>query len=107
MLLDEPCKILSDLSFQIAPTDMINVVEKTISRLCLLGKMQFMQALSADDVIPLLMDVIVRTDLPGLHESIFFMTSLAQEQFRNSSEFGWSLVAFHSAIEQLKHTSES
>ena len=106
VLLQEPCQILSDLPFQIAPTDMINVVERTISRLCVLGKMQFNHALSADDVIPLLMDVIVRTDLPGIHESIYFMTSLAQEQFRNSSVFGWSLVAFHSAIEQLKQTPE-
>ena len=39
---------------------MINVIERAISRLCVLGKVQFNHALSADDVIPLLMDVIVQ-----------------------------------------------
>ena len=99
--LEEPCNILADLPFQVAPTDMIAVVERTIARLCVLGQAQFSRALSADDVIPLL-----RTDLPGLHEALFFMTSLSQEQFRSSSVFGWSLVAFQSAVEQIRHTPE-
>ena len=104
--LEEPCRILADLPFQVAPTDMIAVVERTISRLCVLGQAQFSRALSADDVIPLLVDVVLRTDLPGLHEALFFMTSLSQEQFRSSSVFGWSLVAFQSAVEQIRHTPE-
>lgn len=102
----EPCNILADLPFQVAPTDMIAVVERTISRLCVLGQAQFSRALSADDVIPLLVDVVLRTDLPGLHEALFFMTSLSQEQFRSASVFGWSLVAFQSAVEQIRHTPE-
>lgn len=104
--LEEPCNILADLPFQVAPTDMIAVVERTIARLCVLGQAQFSRALSADDVIPLLVDVVLRTDLPGLHEALFFMTSLSQEQFRSSSVFGWSLVAFQSAVEQIRHTPE-
>ena len=106
-LMKELSEILSDLPYQVAPTDAISVVERTISRLCTLGKQQFCRPLSADDVIPLLVDVVLRTDLPGLHETLFFMTHLAQEQFRCSSVFGWSLVACQSAIEQIKAMPDS
>lgn len=95
---------LSALPFQVAPTDAIAVVERTIAQLCVLGKEQLGHALSADDVIPLLVDVVLQTDLPGIHETLFFMTQLAQERFRSSTSFGWSLVSFQSAVEQIKAT---
>ena len=91
----DACNVLSDLPFQVVPVEMLNIVQKTISRISQIGGTLLAHNLGADEVVPFLVYVIVNTDLPGIHETLYMMSAVSDS---NYGEFGWCLATFETAI---------
>lgn len=91
----DACNILSDLPFQLVPVEMLNIVQKTISRISQIGGTLLAHNLGADEVVPFLVYVIVNTDLPGIHETLYMMSAVSDS---NYGEFGWCVATFETAI---------
>lgn len=67
---------LSYLPFQLVPYDMLLVIDRTLSCLCTAGKVLLRRSITPDELALLLQHVILNTDLPGLHESLWMMNNL-------------------------------
>lgn len=62
------------------------------------------EALTSDELLPLLAFVIVKSDLPTLHSESEFMANLQIREVENL-EYGYSLVTFQAALQYLQHES--
>lgn len=91
----DACRILSNLPYELIPIEMINIVQKTITRISQLGSTLLAHDLGADEIVPFLVYVIVNTDLPGVHETIYMMSAVSDS---NYGEFGWCVATFETAI---------
>ena len=100
----EACRILSDLPFQLIPVEMISIVQKTITRISQLGGLLLAHDLGADEIIPFLVYVIVNTDLPGIHETLYMMSAVSDSQY---GEFGWCVATFETAISFIEGVQET
>ena len=94
-------KVLTYLPFQLAPPDMIYVLQKTVTAICQVGKSVLHHNLAADEIVPLFVHTIVYAAPPGLHEALFMMEYLSQDVDR-TGESGWCIAAFETALNHIE-----
>lgn len=100
---EDACEILSDLPLQLIPVEMINIVQKTVAQISQTGRALLGHDLGADEIIPFLVYIIVNTDLPGIHETLYMMSAVSDS---NYGEFGWCVTTFETAISFIEGIQE-
>eukprot|EP00727_Mastigamoeba_balamuthi_P004035 m51a1_g13629 hypothetical protein (392) ;mRNA; f:70-1739 len=99
-------RILADLAFQTTPTDCIHVVQSAIAAICDTARTYRPRELGADEILPLFQYVFIQTDLPGVHEALFLMTSLSQPSERISG-LGWATATLEAAVQHVQELASS